>query len=36
VVSDSANLELAQQFMDYVLSPEGQSVLEKYGFISAP
>ncbi|MGH9818227.1 MAG: molybdate ABC transporter substrate-binding protein, partial [Candidatus Acidiferrales bacterium] len=34
VVSDSANPELAQQFMDYVLSPEGQTVLVNYGFIS--
>lgn len=34
VVSDSANPELAQQFMDYVLAPEGQTVLAHYGFIS--
>ena len=34
-VSDSANPELAQAFMDYVLSPEGQTVLAAYGFIPA-
>jgi len=34
VLSDSPNLALAQQFMDYVLAPEGQQVLVKYGFIS--
>lgn len=34
-LNDSANLELAQQFMAYVLAPEGQQVLVKYGFISA-
>jgi molybdate transport system substrate-binding protein len=33
-LSDSPNLELAQQFMDYVLAPEGQQVLVKYGFIA--
>lgn len=32
-LSDSANLELAQQFVDYVLSPAGQQVLVEYGFI---
>lgn len=30
---DSPNLELAQQFMAYVLAPAGQQVLVKYGFI---
>lgn len=29
------NAELAQMFVDYVLGPEGQQVLVKYGFISA-
>ncbi len=29
------NAELAQMFVDYVLGPEGQQVLIKYGFISA-
>jgi len=33
-LSDSPNLELAQQFMGYVLAPEGQQVLVNYGFIS--
>jgi molybdate transport system substrate-binding protein len=33
VLSDSAHLELAQQFVDYVLAPEGQQVLAKYGFL---
>jgi molybdate transport system substrate-binding protein len=34
-LSDSPNPELAQQFVDYVLAPAGQQVLEKYGFIGA-
>lgn len=29
----SANPSLAQQFVDYVLSPQGQEVLRNYGFI---
>ena len=29
------NAELAQQFVDYVLGPEGQNVLAQYGFIPA-
>lgn len=33
-LSDSPNPELAQEFVDYVLAPEGQKVLVKYGFIS--
>lgn len=33
-LNDSPNLALAQQFMDYVLSPTGQQVLTQYGFIS--
>ena len=32
-IKDSANPELAQAFMDYVLAPEGQTVLASYGFI---
>ncbi|PLS78615.1 MAG: molybdate ABC transporter substrate-binding protein [Chloroflexi bacterium] len=32
-ISDSPNAELAGQFIEYVLSPEGQDVLAKYGFI---
>lgn len=34
-LSDSPSLELAQQFVDYVLAPAGQQVLEKYGFTGA-
>lgn len=34
-VSDSAAPAQAQAFVDYVLSPAGQAVLEKYGFIPA-
>ncbi len=34
-LSDSQNPELAQEFVAYVLGPEGQQVLEKYGFIGA-
>jgi molybdate transport system substrate-binding protein len=34
-LSDSPNPELAQEFVAYVLGPEGQRVLEKYGFIGA-
>ena len=33
-LADSPNLALAQAFMDYVLAPEGQQVLVKYGFIA--
>ena len=33
VTTTTANPELAQAFMDYVLSPEGQQILVKYGFI---
>jgi molybdate transport system substrate-binding protein len=33
VVKDSANLSLAQAFVDFVLSPDGQAILTKYGFI---
>jgi molybdate transport system substrate-binding protein len=35
VVSDSTVPTQAQAFVDYVLSPAGQAVLEKYGFIPA-
>lgn len=30
---NAANAELAQKFVEYVLSPEGQQILVKYGFI---
>jgi molybdate transport system substrate-binding protein len=33
-IKDSKNAELAQKFVDYVLAPEGQQILVKYGFIS--
>jgi molybdate transport system substrate-binding protein len=33
-IADSANPALAQAFVDYVLAPEGQQILVKYGFIS--
>ena len=32
---DSPNLEIAQQFIDYILAPEGQQVLAAYGFMPA-
>lgn len=35
VVSDSAHPTQTQAFVDYVLSPAGQTVLETYGFIPA-
>lgn len=34
-IADSKNPELAAAFVDLVLSPEGQQVMAKYGFISA-
>lgn len=34
VIEDSAHRELAQQFLTFVLSPEGQSILATYGFVS--
>src|SRR5262249_54856116 len=33
VTTGSKNPELAKKFFDYVLAPEGQQVLVKYGFI---
>ncbi|NJM42156.1 MAG: molybdate ABC transporter substrate-binding protein, partial [Anaerolineae bacterium] len=32
-LKDSPNLPLATAFVDYVLSPDGQTVLRKYGFL---
>jgi molybdate transport system substrate-binding protein len=32
-IQDSAQAEMAQAFLDYVLAPEGQTVLASYGFI---
>lgn len=34
-IADSRHAELAQAFVDLVLSPEGQEVMGKYGFIPA-
>lgn len=34
-VVDSARAELARAFIDYVLSAEGQAILENYGFLPA-
>lgn len=34
-LNDSAHPELAQAFVDLILSPQGQAVLESYGFIKA-
>ena len=33
VVKDSRNVDAAQKFIDLVLSPEGQNILLKYGFV---
>jgi molybdate transport system substrate-binding protein len=33
VVKDSPNLSMAQAFVDYVLSVDGQAILTRYGFI---
>ena len=33
VVKDSPNLDMAQAFVDYVLSADGQATLVKYGFL---
>jgi len=32
-IKDAPNAELAQHFADYILSPEGQTILANYGFI---
>jgi molybdate transport system substrate-binding protein len=32
-INDSENLEMAKKFVEFVLSPTGQEVLSKYGFI---
>jgi molybdate transport system substrate-binding protein len=34
VLDDSPNGARAQEFVEYVLSPEGQQVLKRYGFVS--
>jgi molybdate transport system substrate-binding protein len=33
VLSKSSNLQMAQVFITYVLSPEGQAILKKWGFL---
>ena len=33
VLTDSKNAALAKKFFDYILSPDAQTVLAKYGFI---
>jgi molybdate transport system substrate-binding protein len=32
----TANADLAKKFVDYLLSPDGQNVLAKYGFLAPP
>ncbi len=32
-IADSANPAMAQAFIDYIIAPEGQQILVKYGFI---
>lgn len=34
-IADSTHPDLAQAFVDLVLSPDGQAILERYGFIPA-
>lgn len=34
IVSDSEKKALAQEFIDFVCSPEGQAILNEYGFLS--
>lgn len=34
-ISDSKNADLAQAFVDFVLSSDGQAILAKYGFVPA-
>jgi molybdate transport system substrate-binding protein len=36
VVADTKKGALAQAFVDYVAGPEGQAILQKYGFLPAP
>ena len=36
VVSTSSNAQLAQSFINYVTSPDGQAILQSYGFIIPP
>lgn len=36
VVSSSANKLLGQAFVDFLVSPEGQAILQRHGFLPAP
>jgi molybdate transport system substrate-binding protein len=36
IVADSRNPDLAQAFIEMILSPEGQQILSSYGFLPAP
>jgi molybdate transport system substrate-binding protein len=36
IVGASKNKELAQKFVEFVTGPEGQAILQKYGFLPAP
>ncbi len=36
VLSSSQNAQLAQKWIDYVMSPDGQAILVKYGFMPKP
>ncbi|MBA4377004.1 MAG: molybdate ABC transporter substrate-binding protein, partial [Anaerolinea sp.] len=33
-IKDSQNFEMAKSFVDFILSPTGQEVLRKYGFLA--
>jgi molybdate transport system substrate-binding protein len=35
VIKDSSQQEAARRFVDFVLSPEGQTLLERYGYRKA-
>jgi molybdate transport system substrate-binding protein len=35
-IADSNNSDLARAFVALVLSPDGQAILAKYGFLPAP
>ncbi len=36
IVSASSNKTLAQAFIDFVWGPDGQAILQRYGFLAAP
>ena len=35
-ISDSPHAEAAQAFVEFVLSPQGQAVLARHGFLTVP